>query len=162
MPKNTTTPQDQKTLLEESFKQRQNAMSYANLYKTEIKETVQAINNSLTTAESSSSESTSISVNGIKTTGSVTVQTITESTNIYCSATTNSSTEATENQSSATTDSPTEATENQSSATSESSNIADITVLEDIDSMWRIENVQHQFNDGKPGFYSILALTNPY
>jgi hypothetical protein len=162
MPKNTTTPQDQKTLLEESFKQRQNAMSYANLYKQEIKEIVSAIDRDVSVTESSSSESTSISVNGIKTTGSVTVQTITESTNIYCSATTNSSTEATENQSSATTDSPTEATENQSSATSESSNIADITVLEDIDSMWRIENVQHQFNDGKPGFYSILALTNPY
>lgn len=174
MPKNTTTPQDQKTLLEESFKQRQNAMSYANLYKTEIKETVQAISNSVTTAESSSSESTPISVNGIsiKTTGSVTVQTITESTNIYCSATTDSSSEppdspSTDTNGSSTSDSESNnsssgSTDSQSTATSESSNIADITVLEDINSMWRIENVQHQFNDGKPGFYSILALTNPY
>jgi hypothetical protein len=160
MPKNTTTPQDQKTLLEESFKQRQNAMSYANLYKQEIKDIVSAIDRDVSVTESSSSESTPVSVHGIKKTGDLTVQSLTEGTNIYCSAITDS---ATTDPSSENSDDPGSTPEpNPSSATSESSNIADITVLEDIDSMWRIENVQHQFNDGKPGFYSILALTNPY
>jgi len=149
MPKDSyaQTPLD---VLDQAYKDRKNAIQYADLYKKEIESTQSSVNGDKTVSETSSSDTVNLdNITGVSVNGPIQIQQVQDGLNIYCSS--NSPSSDSEGASS-----------NASSTVSTGDKVADITAEEDIKSMWRIENIRHQFNDGKPGFYSVLALTNPY
>lgn len=44
----------------------------------------------------------------------------------------------------------------------QTNNINNVTFSQEPATIWRIEAINHRFNDGKPGFYSELALISPF
>jgi len=44
----------------------------------------------------------------------------------------------------------------------QTNNINNVTFAQEPTTIWRIEAINHRFNDGKPGFYSELALISPF
>lgn len=49
-----------------------------------------------------------------------------------------------------------------SSTQQQTNNINNVTFAQEPATIWRIEAINHRFNDGKPGFYSELALISPF